>query len=317
MVARLFGPPDTLENLEDVLADQARGQEDRRIHSDRVLATRDGSLRVGGRVFRLRPEALKQLATRLRVPASYLTRCPSELAATNLNQWLRRLDRELLVRIDGGEVRAVLSARYRPISHLELVRAATRGLSRHTPVRYELGPRHFAAQILSHDALSGGDLHGGVHLGNSETGHRVVELQALVYRVVCLNGLILTDAAATLQRRHTRAPEATLDEAYRMAGEAWQVAERSRDRFHAVRSVRVPGPKLALERIADRYQLGPEIREALLRAFDLEPGASLFEVINAVTRAGNDGRLPLPDRMELQQLGGKILDLAAKGKRWL
>ena len=51
-------------------------------------------------------------------------------------------------------------------------------------------------------------------------------------------------------------------------------------------------------------------------AFEVEPGNTMFDLINAFTRAGNSTRLPLEDRAHLQELGGKILDGAERG-RWL
>jgi hypothetical protein len=317
MVARLYGPPAALGELDAELEWQARRQSDLLVPADDVRMDSVRNLKVRGVPYPMRREALDQLAARVRVPAAYLRRCPDDLVALNVNRWLGRMGGELLVRLEDGQVRAVLSARYQPVSHLALVRAMLEHVPEETPVRYELSAQHFAAQVLTPGALSGGGMHGGIYLGNSETGHRVVEMQALVYRVICLNGLILADAATTLRRRHTREAMATLDEAREMAGEAWRRTARMPDRFEAVRSIRVPKPKEALEHIGRRFQLGEPEQMAIGEAFEVEPGDTLFDVINAVTRAGNSPALSLTERTDLQQLGGRILDLAEKGERWL
>jgi hypothetical protein len=53
------------------------------------------------------------------------------------------------------------------------------------------------------------------------------------------------------------------------------------------------------------------------RAFDVEPGGSLFEVAGAATRAANGPSLSLAERSELQEVGGRMLSLAEAGHRWL
>ena len=213
-------------------------------------------------------------------------------------------------------MRALLSPRYQPLSNLELVRAILGKVPADTPVRYEVTAAHFVAQVLTPDSRGGG-LHGGISLGNSETGHRVVELSAMIYRTICLNGLILGDSEVTLRRRHTHRARATVQELREMAGLAWGRVAGFPGRLEATRTIRIPEPEPVFDRIAERYGLGAPQRRAIGEAFQVEPGPSLFEVVNAVTRAGNSPSLPLEERAELQEVGGRILALAEKGHRWL
>ena len=176
---------------------------------------------VRGEAHRLQPRAFDQLAGKLRVPASYLHRCPGDLVARNLNSWLAGIHTDVLIRFDGDEVRAVLSPRYQPVSSLELVRALSRAMPDDTPVRYELTCAHFVAQVLTPESQNGGGLRGGISIGNSETGFRVVEMSALIFRVICLNGLIMGDSEVTVRRRHTHDAAGTLEEIRSMALMAW------------------------------------------------------------------------------------------------
>jgi hypothetical protein len=78
----------------------------------------------------IQKQAHEQIAERVGVPLSYYERMKEtspELLAANANFWLRRMsDRKYLVRCSGDEVRAVVSNRYRPISHLDLLTEAVR-----------------------------------------------------------------------------------------------------------------------------------------------------------------------------------------------
>ena len=49
---------------------------------------------IGSNTFEVLPSAQRLLANRLRVPHSYLCRCPEELQAQNLNYWLEQQRKE-------------------------------------------------------------------------------------------------------------------------------------------------------------------------------------------------------------------------------
>ena len=138
MIRRLYDSPVVLGELEHELAQAERRHHDTQAVARSTRMTDDGRLVVDGTPHRLLPRALDQLAAKLRVPASYLGRCPTDLAATNVNRWLETSDARLLVRFDGDAVRAVLSTRYRPVSHLDVVRGLMQSVPEDTPVRYEL-----------------------------------------------------------------------------------------------------------------------------------------------------------------------------------
>jgi hypothetical protein len=64
------------------------------------------------------------LSNRLRVPYSYLSRCPAELQAKNLNYWIEqeRQQRDtFFCRFDANRLRAVFTERYTAIDHMEVL----------------------------------------------------------------------------------------------------------------------------------------------------------------------------------------------------
>lgn len=318
---RLFHPPVALGTLHDRLETARRRQRDE-IHPATELALEEdtGLLRTPGGRHRLQPQARRLLAQRLRIPDSYLGRCPHPLAAANVNHFLHRSpSRRFLLRLEQGEVRAVLSDRYQAVDHPELTRRLLEVVPESTPVRYELSASLMVVQLLpreSQHAGHGHDLFGGITVSNSETGFAVVGLSAMVFRVICLNGLVLGGGASGLRRRHTRDAAETLREFQRRAREAWSDAGDSPDRFHAMRRIHVPQPEAALKRLEERHQLTAELAKEVESAFAVEPGDTMFDLINAFTRAGNAPNLLLEDRARLQELGGRILDGAERGK-WL
>ncbi|MCA8939126.1 MAG: hypothetical protein KDB07_04935, partial [Planctomycetes bacterium] len=137
-------PSATLSQLGEVLKEASRFHHDISVHShDLSIDHESGALTLttgvshgpssswaqgpfstsiresGHRRLVLKDTALAQLAAKLNVPASYLRRCPPELLAQNINHWLQQDDnRELLLRCDGDQARAVLSPRYQRVDNI-------------------------------------------------------------------------------------------------------------------------------------------------------------------------------------------------------
>lgn len=318
---RLFHPPIPLGELHHRLERRKSQQRDEiRSASDLHLEEDTGWLRTNGSSHYLQPHARRLLAQKLRIPDSYLGRCPHPLAAANVNHFLREKGSQpVLIRYEGTQIRAILSDRYHAVDHPELTAKLLDVVPESTPVRYELSATMMMVQLLppeSQHATNGFDLFGGITVTNSETGFAVVGLKAMIFRVICLNGLVLGGGASVVRRRHTRDASETLREFQQRASEAWSEAGETPDRFLAMRRIRVDQPQEALKRLQERHQLTSELAKEVDAAFEVEPGNTFFDLINAFTRAGNSTRLQLEDRAHLQELGGRILDGAERG-RWL
>ena len=123
--------------------------------------------------------AHRQLGTHLNIPASYYDKMLTEdpgLLTQNVNAWLERTPSTRMLRTMGGTARAFLSSRYKRIDNMEVATAVLPVLS-------------------------------GTIISNSETGMGAVNVQPLVYRLVCKNGMIVNDART--RRNHVgRANEA-------------------------------------------------------------------------------------------------------------
>ncbi|MCC6575126.1 MAG: hypothetical protein IT462_15220 [Planctomycetes bacterium] len=298
-------------------------QEDRTVPSGDLSMNIDGTLRVGHHEsFPVRDHALGQVAAKLRIPASYLRRCDPALRAQNVNRWLGDLRGDVLLRFEAGEVRAVLSRAYAPISHNDILGWLRKRLHDETQVRYELNDAYLDLQVVKGTPVEGiadidrDPLHRGLHLRNSEIGMAKVTISALVYRTICLNGLLLGHGKWAYQRRHVGTNQVA--ENVRAAFEkALDLSAQAVGKFAGTRGVVIAEPLKALARVAERYELTESEALATRHAYSIEPAESLYGVINAVTRAANSSSLSVDSRHKLQTLGGRLVELARTGRRWL
>ncbi|MBZ0137641.1 MAG: hypothetical protein K8I27_14845 [Planctomycetes bacterium] len=315
-------PGSRLGELRNRLQEMAGRQRDAVVNTrELAMAPSDGALMVGGNErYVLREHAFGQIAARLQIPAHYLRRCDPELRSRNVNRWLREADRDVMLRIEGDEVRGVLSSSYRPINHLDILGWLETRLGADTTVRYELNESYLDMQVVGEPETGlpqarRDSLHRGLHLRNSEVGLARVNISALVYRTICLNGLVMGSGRWAYQRRHVGKAELG-DQVREAFDRAIDLSSQAATAFAGTRGIQVPEPLKALDRVISRYELAEEEGEAVHRAYGVEPGESLYAVINALTRAGNDTALAIDSRHKLQTLGGRLTDLSATG-RWI
>jgi hypothetical protein len=315
-------PTATVADLQDVLADRARSHHDMVVPAGQLRFNPDiGMLEVQGRgEYGLRRLALNQIATKLGIPGSYLAKCDWDLRAENINHWLHEnRGRTFMLRCDGDEVRAVLSERYAPVDHLPLAGWLANSFGRDAQLRFELSEEVLHIQFVNsrgHEAGHSDWLHPGVGVTNSEVGMARVQVSGLLFRTICLNGLIMRGGAEQWSRRHIGKVELA-DEVRQAINRVREAAEHGTSRFAGMQGVRVPDMPGLFERIGKHYELTQSEREAVDAAFRVEPGDSLYAGVNAVTRAANSYELPLDSRLKLQEVGGRILQATESGSKWL
>lgn len=157
--------------------------------------------------------AHRQMGAHLGIPWRYYEKMLQEepgLLAHNVNHWLRRGEpAQRMLRTLDGKARAFLSNRYWPIDNLEIVATVL-------PIIMDMqGARFESCQItednmyikvvnprLTGEVRVGDIVQSGVAISNSETGQGSVNVQPLVYRLVCLNGMVVNDSRAGTRRNH-------------------------------------------------------------------------------------------------------------------
>ena len=160
-----------------------------------------------------------QLASRLGIPKRYYDRMVEEkpeLLAENVNSWLaadeeRRFLTRTIKPVDGSGidgVRAVLSNSFRAIDHHDVLSAILPSAIAAGAEVLSSGitERRLFVQLatpkIETEIAKGDVVRLGVVLKNSETGFGRLELVPMIYRLACLNGMIMSQAEGAIRKNH-------------------------------------------------------------------------------------------------------------------
>lgn len=148
--------------------------------------------------------AHRQIAGYLNIPQAYydlmLDKNP-DLLGINVNDWLYRTEDRRLLRTLDGEARAFLSDRYKRIDNYDIAQA-TLPIILEIPdvqiVSCNLTPGKMYIKAINprlmDNVVPGDTVQAGIIISNSEVGLGAVNIQPLVYRLVCENGMVINDA---------------------------------------------------------------------------------------------------------------------------
>ena len=259
-----------------------------------------------------------QLCARLGIPAPYFRKCPPDLQDAQANHWLengpQKQDEAWLLRARDENLRAVLSDRYSPLDNATLLdelrmllpdsyRVDWFGLQDESLHLRVVDPSR-TRELLPDDALTV-----GIHLVNSEVGLRSVTVDAMVYRLVCTNGLIrLVKGKSLLRQRHLHVSHhrfiGALGEAI---DNALKESEGFLNQLAATTQTPVPDISDVMEKIAEKWNLSDETQERAklaLRQENASQQESLYGLVNAYTSAAQ--RLPDSGRYDLEVLAGNL-----------
>lgn len=264
--------------------------------------------------------ATGQFCTRLGIPAPYFRKCPPPLQDEQANYWLRHAahkpGEKWLLRAKDNSLRAVLSERYSPLDNAVLLdelrpllpdsyRVDWFGLADESLHLRVVDPERYR-EVLPNDALTV-----GIHLANSEVGCRSLTVDALVYRLVCTNGLIrLVKGKSLMRQRHLHVSEMRF---VGVLGEAIENALQESETFleQLKTATKTPVPDIAdvMERIAERWHLSDETQETVKQSLKQELPSqqeSLYGLVNAYTAAARS--LPDEQRYDLEVLAGNLAE---------
>jgi hypothetical protein len=274
---------------------------------------------VSGKQVEVAPSAQRLLSNRLRVPYSYLSRCPEDLQACNLNYWIERERQQrdtFFCRFDANRLRAVFTERYRPLDNMEiLAHLLQHGFDPSTQVQYALDDGMFLIKIPEYARAFGVDpgygqldeIVLGVSFANSEVGLLAFSIEAFFYRLVCTNGLI-SKTSSTLSRFKHISNRGLENFPETLAG-VIKDSMRKQDQFKLSRQSPVEDPIRSIESFSQRFGLSQVETEVVRQSYYLEPGATMFHVINAFTAAGKSSNLTAAEVYKFEKTGGQILAL--------
>ncbi|MDB4303992.1 DUF945 domain-containing protein [Desulfosarcina sp.] len=274
---------------------------------------------VAGKSIEVAPSAQRLLANRLRVPYSYLSRCPEELQARNLNYWIEqeRQQRDtFFCRFDSNRLRAVFTQRYRPLDNMEILsQLIQHGFDPSTPVQYSMDDGMFLVKIPEYARAFGvnpgygqlDEIVPGVSFANSEVGLLAFSIEAFFYRLVCTNGLIAKTSSTVSRFKHisNRGIE-------NFPGTIAGVIEdsiRKQEQFKQSRQSAVDNPVRSIETFSRRFGLSQAETEVVRQSYFQEPGATMFHIINAFTASAKAHNLTTAEVYKYEKAGGQILAL--------
>jgi len=221
-----------------------------------------------------------------------------------------------LLRMKGDVLRGVLSSRYARLDHDLLLDCLT-----------PLLPQGFAVDWFSLDdaglhlrlvdprtpqsVLAGDDLFCGIHLANSEVGRRAVTVDALVYRLVCQNGLIRrVKGRSLMHQRHVHLAAPRFQEALERAVlGALDEAGRFVEQIRTAARTPVPDVQAVLAQLGRQEALSKSFLEAAERSLRSEPSGqqeTVWGLANGLTQAGQ--ALPPDDRYAVEALAGRLIE---------
>ena len=292
--------------------------------------------------------ARRQLADKLRIPFVYFKRMQDEQPAlldSNVNVWLGSEGNETrMIRTLDGNVRAVLSKRYRPIDNWQVAEWVLPLLNAFDDARVEscslTETRMFLKVVtprITEEVAPGDLVQAGVVISNSEVGHGSLSIQPLVFRLKCKNGLVASEG--TMRRAHIgRVLEANddgvtvfQDDTLRADDRAFMLKVRdivrqamsestlrlAVDRMRRTARIVIEGsPVRTVEILADRYALNEEEEGGVLRHLITGGDLSGYGLLNAVT-AYSQEVTDYERATDFEELGGKLLDLSVQGWREL
>lgn len=287
--------------------------------------------------FPLRPVAHDQIANHLGIPTKYYDRMAIEapaLLADNVNVWLgaRSLKERRLVRTLGGDVRAFLSNAYQRIENehiAEVVLPILADIPGVEIVSAEITERRMYIQATTPETRAvkvGDEVRAGVIISNSEIGHGSVSIAPMVYRLVCLNGMVMPDArfrANHVGRRiednealYANDTKAADDRAVllkvrdHVKAAVDTVNFRARvDRMAQLTEIKVIGnPEKSVEVLAKAVGVTETERGGILRSLIEGGSLSAWGILNAVTAQAH-AAVTYDRAVEFETMGGQLLDL--------
>jgi hypothetical protein len=351
----------TITELAQAIEHQQKTAKDYLVPVERMSMLGDGALTFKNGVdhkYSLNDWSAGQLASFTDIPKGYFDRLRAEstdLLASNVNHGLHRQLKDAkmppvrMLRTVDGKLRAFLSDRYRTLDSYDLLDAVLPTFMNHRLklVNAEITERRMYLRVTSPklvgEVQKGDVVEFGMMISNSDVGAGSLKIEPFINRLVCLNGLVMTDPnddkKISMNQRHLggrQGSESAIIERY-LTDETKELNQKAF--WNSVKDVvsgmvsqdLFDGQLEKLRRAADlplkRYDL-PEVVEITAKTVGLSltdmlksdvvealgaggQGAGLTQwgLINAFTAAAGGKNTDFDGSIELERAAGRILEL--------
>lgn len=281
-----------------------------------------------------------QIGAALKIPGKYyelMRNEKPELLSRNINTWFADMEGSYMVRSfqypDESIGRAMLSTQYRRIDNLliaETVLPMFAGTDQYEVVECEVTERKLYFKIVNHrlqsNVVPGDAVQAGVIVTNSEVGLGAVSVRPYLYRLVCTNGMVVTEMSQ--RKAHIgRVQEAVNDgfgicslEAEKAEDKALvlrlrdtvkhmiekEMFEKAIDKLRSSSNKKITGdPGEVIKLTGKIYDINKDEQTGILRHLVEGGDLSKYALSNAVTRTSHD--IENFDRAtELQEIGWQV-----------
>ena len=269
------------------------------------------TVNIGSDTHALESIAQRSISNRLGIPYQYLRKCPSDIQAKNMNYWIEHEKNEqLFFRFDGDSVRAIFTPKYKPVDNFEVLeRLDSINYGPDTKVQCKVDHKMMILSIPDGNKtfdINGDKITPGVSVTNSEVGLSSLSIEAFMIRLICENGLISkTEICASYRHVSTK----ILKEFPSVLEEVSYEVGKQKHQFRLSVESPVDNPEATIQSFNKQFQLNKFEKEAVERAWPLEMGYTMFNVLNVYTRAAQLEGLPAESSYRLQKVGGNILGM--------
>lgn len=298
-------------------------------------------LKLGDQYLTMTDHFRRQISSTYKIPADYAERIRTahpRLYSQTLNTFFQQEPSNRMIRTLDGKARAFLSDRFRPLDNHDLMEAILPAIMQHESIQIpsiDISDNKFYLKAvfprIQTEIRKGDVVQIGLVISNSEVGDGALSVSPLVYRLVCLNGMIAADYAhrrSHIGRRNEadeNIQQFLTDQTRRLDDAAFFA--KTRDMVNGVLS------NLTLEKIASKMREATEqkiatanlneivevtgekfgynentkagILDHLIKGNDF----TRYGLMNAVTRQSQD-EADYQLATQLEADGGKIIELA-------
>lgn len=300
----------------------------------RLYVPGNGNFEVGNTAHR-------QIGSHLKIPAAYYDTMRSmypDLLAENVNYLMRQhKDETRMVRTLDGKARAFLSDRYRRIDNEDIANVVLPILMEHPDLEVisaEITERrmYIVARFprVTGMVKVGRAVQAALMISNSEIGLGTFQISPMVYELACLNGMVTSHA---MRKYHVGARAEAAEGSYEIFTEETVKADdkalmlKVRDvvrasmdqavlddsiirlRAAAAPETEVEDPVKAVEALAKKTGLLEKESKSVLKNLIKDGDLTKYGLAQAVTAVANTDVVDYDRAVELQTLGGKLIDL--------
>lgn len=279
------------------------------------LSDQDG----GGRRFELNRRAMVQLAQRLRIPVDFLDRQPDNLKFALTNYWAQNggYEREVMMRtMQDNQVRGILSSSYTPLDDIDVVPLIADILG-DEEVDIKIMDFHndyshirIVFNRLTTEARPGDIIQTGIHISNSEVGMRSIRTDALVYRLICTNGMVRDENNGRSSIRHIGNSDRLKDQLRMLITDAKENAQHLTNQFKEAVNHKLLEPTKLIEQHAQSNDLSQAQLKAVLENFAYYGDNTLYGAINSFTEVAQK-QDTVEGRYQFERVGTRLLDRVA------